>query len=101
MRIDMKTKVEKLTKKFCDECVEIIRKGGIVSFPTETVYGLGADATNAEAVRKIFSPFSLPLHRIKNGEPQPLNKEIRYRIQDKLSSESSIYLIKEFSHSCP
>ena len=54
MRIDMKTKVEKLTKKFCSECVEIIRKGGIVSFPTETVYGLGADATNAEAVRSIF-----------------------------------------------
>ena len=50
----MKTKVEKLTKKFCSECVEIIRKGGIVSFPTETVYGLGADATNVEAVRSIF-----------------------------------------------
>ena len=32
-----------------------LRSGGLVAFPTETVYGLGADATNAEAVRKIFA----------------------------------------------
>ncbi len=50
----METKVEKLTRKFCNECVKIVRGGGLVSFPTETVYGLGADATNADAVRKIF-----------------------------------------------
>lgn len=34
--------------------VLILRAGGIVAFPTETVYGLGADATNADAVEKIF-----------------------------------------------
>lgn len=50
----METKVEKLTRKFCGECVEIVKNGGLVSFPTETVYGLGADATNAAAVKKIF-----------------------------------------------
>jgi len=33
---------------------EIIKKGGIVAFPTETVYGLGADAFNALAVARIF-----------------------------------------------
>ena len=33
----------------------ILRSGGVVAFPTETVYGLGADATNADAVRKIFA----------------------------------------------
>lgn len=32
----------------------ILRSGGIVAIPTETVYGLGADATNAAAVRRIF-----------------------------------------------
>lgn len=31
-----------------------LRAGGVVAFPTETVYGLGADAANPEAVRKIF-----------------------------------------------
>ena len=36
------------------EAVEQILHGGVVAFPTETVYGLGADATNASAVLKIF-----------------------------------------------
>jgi tRNA A37 threonylcarbamoyladenosine synthetase subunit TsaC/SUA5/YrdC len=35
--------------------VKILRAGGLVAFPTETVYGLGADASNPEAVRKIFT----------------------------------------------
>jgi len=33
---------------------EVIRRGGLVAFPTETVYGLGADALNAEASARIF-----------------------------------------------
>jgi len=37
-----------------DQAVAVLRAGGLVAFPTETVYGLGADASNAAAVRKIF-----------------------------------------------
>jgi L-threonylcarbamoyladenylate synthase len=33
----------------------LLRSGGLVAFPTETVYGLGADATNGEAVARIFA----------------------------------------------
>ena len=33
---------------------EVIRQGGLVAFPTETVYGLGANALDADAVRRIF-----------------------------------------------
>ncbi len=40
--------------KSIERAVEILRAGGVVSFPTETVYGLGADATNSAAVKKIF-----------------------------------------------
>lgn len=36
------------------EAAEIIRHGGVVAFPTETVFGLGADATNPEAIRRLF-----------------------------------------------
>ena len=39
---------------------EIIRNGGLVAFPTETVYGLGANALNAEAVKAIFRAKSRP-----------------------------------------
>lgn len=41
---------------------EIIREGGLVAFPTETVYGLGADALNEQAVARIFEAKSRPLH---------------------------------------
>jgi len=36
------------------KAAEILRKGGLVAFPTETVYGLGADAANSQAVCRIF-----------------------------------------------
>lgn len=42
-------------------CGERIRQGKLVSFPTETVYGLGADATNEAAVRSIFAAKERPL----------------------------------------
>jgi L-threonylcarbamoyladenylate synthase len=37
-----------------------LRAGGLVAFPTETVYGLGADASNADAVRKVFAAKGRP-----------------------------------------
>jgi L-threonylcarbamoyladenylate synthase len=37
-----------------EHAVGVLRAGGLVAFPTETVYGLGADASNAAAVRRIF-----------------------------------------------
>lgn len=37
-----------------DEASEVIKNGGLVLFPTETVYGIGANALNDEAVKKIF-----------------------------------------------
>ncbi len=43
------------------KCANILRSGGLVVFPTETVYGLGADAFNSEAVRKVFVIKERPL----------------------------------------
>lgn len=40
--------------------VAVLRAGGLVAFPTETVYGLGADASNPAAVRKIFEAKGRP-----------------------------------------
>lgn len=72
---------------------EILRNGGLVAFPTETVYGLGADGFNQEAVRKIF---------IAKGRPvdNPLILHIGHR--DRLPevaegvSEAVIQLAKIF-----
>ena len=61
----MKTKVAIIKnlnedKDFINEAGNIIKSGGTVAFPTETVYGLGADALNGEAVKKIFEAKGRP-----------------------------------------
>ena len=62
----MKTRVIKIDKDNVEkdliiEGVQIIKNGGLVAFPTETVYGLGANGLDASAVEKIF---------IAKGRPQ-------------------------------
>jgi L-threonylcarbamoyladenylate synthase len=42
------------------QAAEILRRGGLVAFPTETVYGLGADAQNEAAVRAMFAAKGRP-----------------------------------------
>ncbi|WP_230199114.1 L-threonylcarbamoyladenylate synthase [Risungbinella massiliensis] len=43
-----------LLKEEMHDAAQLLREGGLVAFPTETVYGLGADATSSEAVKRIF-----------------------------------------------
>ena len=35
-------------------CVEVMRQGGIILYPTDTVWGIGCDATNPTAVKRIY-----------------------------------------------
>ena len=60
-----KTEIIKVNPKKPDlksikKAAEIIKKGGLVAFPTETVYGLGAAYNNPDAVTKIYE--------VKNNE---------------------------------
>ena len=55
----------KMDCKLLKEPAEIIRSGGIVIFPTETVYGIGANGLDEKAVDKLY--------KVKN---RPLNKPI-------------------------
>ncbi len=43
-----------------NRAVSILRRGGLIAFPTDTVYGLGADATNPRAVKKIYKVKNRP-----------------------------------------
>jgi L-threonylcarbamoyladenylate synthase len=43
-----------------EQAARLLRQGGLVAFPTETVYGLGADASNPAAVRRIFAAKGRP-----------------------------------------
>lgn len=61
----METKIGKIKNIHCDkeiiyEAGAILRKGGLVAFPTETVYGLGADALNEKAAEKIYAAKGRP-----------------------------------------
>lgn len=49
--------------KYLREAAQILRHGGLVAFPTETVYGLGADATNPEAIERLNAIKKRPLHK--------------------------------------
>ena len=50
MIINIKSEKEKSIEK----AVEVLKSGGLIVYPTETCYGLGADATNPEALKKIL-----------------------------------------------
>lgn len=68
------------SKQAIEEAIDVIKKGGTIIFPTDTVYGLGCDATNEKAVERIF--------RIKK---RPENKPIPVLISD-------IEMAKQFSY---
>ena len=48
----MDTKIFQLSE--IDQAAAAIKRGELVAFPTETVYGLGADATNEDAVKNVY-----------------------------------------------
>lgn len=42
-------------KEDINKAIEVLRKGGIILYPTDTVWGIGCDATNEEAVKRIYA----------------------------------------------
>ncbi len=79
---------------FCDkinEAANIIKQGGLVVFPTETVYGLGADATNPKASMKIYeakgrpsdNPLIIHIDKPEMAEKYAFTNETYYRLADR------------------
>lgn len=52
--------IKEIDEVAIEEAADLLREGEVVAFPTETVYGLGADATNPTAVDKIFQAKGRP-----------------------------------------
>ena len=76
----MKTRI--FSKKEIEEAARILKTGGLVAFPTETVYGLGGNGLDKEAARKIYAAKGRPsdnpliLHVSKMEEVYPLVESV-------------------------
>ena len=73
------------------EAVKILNNGGLVAFPTETVYGLGGDATNPDAARRIFeakgrpsdNPLIIHIFEARDAEKYTFTNEVYYKLAEK------------------
>ncbi len=72
------------------QAAAVLRRGGLVAFPTETVYGLGADATDAKAVARIyaakerpsFNPLIAHVDSVEAAQEQGIFDETAQRLAD-------------------
>ena len=89
----MNTQIVKTDGKSIDsqaliESTKILRRGGLVVFPTETVYGLGGDGTNAEAAKKIYAakgrpsdnPLIIHISLPEDAEKYAITNETYYKL---------------------
>lgn len=58
--IQIKVEEDEIDKKVMEKAGEIVKNGGLVAFPTETVYGLGGDALNPQSSAKIYAAKGRP-----------------------------------------
>lgn len=75
------------------QAAEVIKHGGLVAFPTETVYGLGADTFNAEAVANIFRAKGRPMDNPLISHIADINELERFARE---IPDSAIKLANEF-----
>src|SRR5271154_3845483 len=60
MTAPLKTRVSKADAASVAEAARVLAAGGLVAFPTETVYGLGADATDGRAIARLYEAKGRP-----------------------------------------
>jgi len=93
MTIILKIRKDNPEKALVKQAAIIIQEGRLVAFPTETVYGLGADAFNAEAVKKIFEAKGRPANKALIAHIA--DKKDIYRLAKEVPKEAEL-LMKKF-----
>ncbi len=74
---------EKNQKEVIQKALAVLKKGGLVIYPTETCYGIGADATNSMAIEKLFA------YKTKRKD-----KPFSIAVTDKKMAEKYVYINK-------
>ncbi len=90
-------------KSIITEASQIINRGGLVVFPTETVYGLGADATVSAAASKIYSakgrpcdnPLIIHIAKPEDAEKYAFTNHIYYELTKKFSPGPLTVILKK------
>ncbi|MCB9965328.1 MAG: threonylcarbamoyl-AMP synthase [Rhodospirillales bacterium] len=85
-------KIKEASLNAITEAAALIQKGGLVAFPTETVYGLGANALDGEAVARIFAakgrpsfnPLIVHVPDLEMAEELAVFDEVARRVADRL-----------------
>ena len=90
----MQTEILKPTQKNLELAGELIRAGELVAFPTETVYGLGADGLNLSARQKIYTAKGRPSQK-------PLSLHVASLEQVEQVAKISAAAEKLFKRFCP
>ena len=84
---------ENIDNTVIEKAAEIIASGGLVAFPTETVYGLGADAERADVAEKIYkakgrpsdNPLIIHIAKAEDAEKYAYTNELYYKLTDAFS----------------
>ncbi len=84
---------------------KVIKEGGLIVYPTDTLYGLGGDATSSEIVKKVFDlkerpynmPISITLSDIEEIEEYCFMNEIAYKIAEKILPGAITLILKKKS----
>lgn len=79
-----------IDKKAITDCAKILKSGGLVAFPTETVYGLGAVATDENGAKKIYqakgrpsdNPLIIHISQPSDAERYAYTSELYYKLAD-------------------
>ncbi len=105
----MNTEILKPSKETYEKCALAIKEGGLVAFPTETVYGLGANALDSAAVKKIYEAKGRPqdnpiiVHVADKGEIQEYAQvsQIARRLMEAFMPGPITLVLRRGSGICP
>ena len=75
----------KINEDELQEVINVIKKGGIIAFPTDTVYGLACDCFNSEAIKKIFRIKERPAYKPINVLTDSVEK--MYKVVDSINNK--------------
>jgi len=98
----LKINPEHPEKKKTDQAIEILRQGGVIAYPTDTVYGIGADIFNKQAIKKIYQikkrdykkPLSVICADIQEMAQYAIIQDYAYKLMKKVLPGPYTFILK-------